>query len=845
MRTQKFLACLLSAAIAAGTCAAEAGAAGDPDAEAAVGGNTYPTLESAVSAAADGDTVRLLKDVSLTQPVFIRAGLTLDLSGRTVAARNGDRFSFSGDPGGKARAFTVDADGKTVTCLNGRIDAVYGSFLVEAGTLDIGGKAGGQGVAMTNLGAGWANVEAAGGAVNVYGADIFSLNGSGCLAAGPGAPGSGPAALNIYGGTYRQMGCCGRTSCCVSADGSARIGIAGGDFSSSCGYAVAAGVGGSSARISGGTFTASGIRFPGQDATVAVQLDEAPEEANGAPQPAPAWEIGGGDFSGGLIAGSGAGGPLCVTGGCFTSDPSGYVDAETHHAEFSDKAGYNVKVVPGKKAEPAVPAQAAPAGETAAKAAGGLPDRDDIVSALNGATADGLGTIAKLEAENRLAEGNLSGSGQAAVETAKEAVGRLTSPDVGTIDGETNPVVVVAQPYLDITAKAYEPGAEGTAGTLELEITPKCKLVATSKTIADSLNSGNPTALITGETEVGQNGVLVNDAPIDVPSGCSVTISIPLPDGLRVPESNLLQVKHAKADGSVYYYPAAISGGAQKAAVFTVTHGFSDFTLQAADTRMLTVGYDSGVSRETYGKTDVGSALPTASKPGYDFNGWTFDGAGGTYTTLTDALWDGLMTDATGNKTVSAAAQFTKQNPSNPGGAPVAPEQPEEPTATYKSDTTYDFTVNGAYTFLITSLNGKQPSFAVGTPGVFRTELVKTVGSDHYFKITAVGKAGSRAGIYLNGGSRLLVATVGKPAATCKSDTTYDLSVNGAYTFQITSLNGKKPSFAVGTPGVFRTELVKQDGSNYYYKITSVGKKGAQAGIYINGESRLLIATVK
>ena len=168
---------------------------------------------------------------------------------------------------------------------------------------------------------------------------------------------------------------------------------------------------------------------------------------------------------------------------------------------------------------------------------------------------------------------------------------------------------------------------------------------------------------------------------------------------------------------------------------------------------------------------------------------------------------------------------------------------PPKPINDYVSDTTYDFSVNSAYTFKITSRNGRTPDFTVGTPSVFRSTLVKHIGNDYYYKITAIGAPGAKSGIYLNG-SRLLVATVGKNPNYSLSDTTYDMAVNGAYTFKITNACGRTPDFTVGTPSVFRSAFVKHIGNDYYYKITAIGAPGAKSGIYLNG-SRLLVATVK
>lgn len=77
------------------------------------------------------------------------------------------------------------------------------------------------------------------------------------------------------------------------------------------------------------------------------------------------------------------------------------------------------------------------------------------------------------------------------------------------------------------------------------------------------------------------------------------------------------------------------------------------------------------------------------------------------------------------------------------------------------------------------------------------------------------------------------------------SDTNSNLSVNGAYTFKITSKNGKAPHFTVGTRGVFDVRFIRRVGNDYYYRITAIGAPGAQAGVYVNDSSRLLVATVK
>jgi len=71
-----------------------------------------------------------------------------------------------------------------------------------------------------------------------------------------------------------------------------------------------------------------------------------------------------------------------------------------------------------------------------------------------------------------------------------------------------------------------------------------------------------------------------------------------------------------------------------------------------------------------------------------------------------------------------------------------------------------------------------------------------------------------------------------------KSDTTGNLSLKqgSSYTLKITCTdkNGAavKPIFTVGNNKVLKVQFLKQSGSNFYYKITAIGKVGQETGIY-------------
>jgi len=161
--------------------------------------------------------------------------------------------------------------------------------------------------------------------------------------------------------------------------------------------------------------------------------------------------------------------------------------------------------------------------------------------------------------------------------------------------------------------------------------------------------------------------------------------------------------------------------------------------------------------------------------------------------------------------------------------------------ATFISDTNVDFSVNGAYLFKITSTNASAPVFVVGTPGIFDYALVKTIGNDYYYKITAIGAVGAKAGIYVNG-TKLLAVTVG---ADFVSDTTrpFNVKAKASYVFKLTA--NAKPTFVSGTSIAFKTEFVKAVGKDYFFRVTAVGKAGVGCGFYINSQKQpVTVATI-
>ena len=154
-----------------------------------------------------------------------------------------------------------------------------------------------------------------------------------------------------------------------------------------------------------------------------------------------------------------------------------------------------------------------------------------------------------------------------------------------------------------------------------------------------------------------------------------------------------------------------------------------------------------------------------------------------------------------------------------------------------KSDTNNDFTIKqgASYTFKISDA----VSFNPGSGSVFKTEKVKTEGSNVFYKITAIGQPGQSSGFYMTGadgvGRKVCVVTVGAAATTAlKSDTNYNFSIakNASYQFKITAPGASSINFNTGTSGVFQVTLLRHTGDDFFYKITAIGKSGQQSGIY-------------
>lgn len=171
------------------------------------------------------------------------------------------------------------------------------------------------------------------------------------------------------------------------------------------------------------------------------------------------------------------------------------------------------------------------------------------------------------------------------------------------------------------------------------------------------------------------------------------------------------------------------------------------------------------------------------------------------------------------------------------------------------SDTNADFELvpTASYQFKITAPGASKVSFTAGTSGVVQVSQVKHSGNDFYYKVTAVGKAGQKTGIYVSAdgqdSKKLCAVTVGQIPVTSDTTGEFKLAKGGSYQFKITAPGAASISFVAGSSGVVQTSFVKKVGNDFYYKITGTGSSGQQTGIYVSAPNqdakKVCVVTIK
>ncbi len=615
----------------------------------------YGTFSEALTAAQSGDTIRFMRAITIASTVTIQGKtITLDMNGKTITSTAATAFKIT--------------NGKAILAGEGNVMVSGDAFLLTGNTTASTWESK-KTPAELVVGNGVVIVSESNCCIFYYGngakADVYgSLESKGAYSAiqGNGTVNSstncGGTEVNIYpGAKVTHSG----NKLAIYHPQSGVLNVTGGEISGGNGIEMRAGtltVSGNAIITgtnvpttiqpngSGSTSDGVGIAIAQHTTRLPVSVNISDGTVNGFsavyesdPQDGDPSNvsllISGGSLnatSGGTVAIYSENYTGFISGGYFTSDPTTYL-AEGKIAGTSDKAGYTFMV---KTAE--VAGVEVSVGETVTD-----PVPSDAPEELKSVTVatDPGDTGLKAAGGNEAAK---------VTESVKaEASTALT--EAGIIIEETE-VTVVVQPKLAVTPKSYD---EET-NQLTLDIKAVCDIIATT----------DPSDIKTeGETGVKNAVVTKSNQPMTVPTGTPVVIKVKIPAVMATETSpssgtyNSLTIKHVKENGKVYYYEAAVTKVSEDYfATFTVTNGFSDFTLMAADTRTVLVGFDSGsgVTEEAvYSITDVGTALPTATKSGYTFTGWVFEGLDGVHTTLPD-FWSATASLELASQT--ATAQF-------------------------------------------------------------------------------------------------------------------------------------------------------------------------------------------
>ena len=367
--------------------------------------------------------------------------------------------------------------------------------------------------------------------------------------------------------------------------------------------------------------------------------------------------ISGGTFTGELMKNNGK---ITLSGGTFSVNPDASYLAEGYTVEEKD-GKFNVvkKVVatptPAPTAKPVEVKPAAPVVNDTALKDVTNEEQEKLVEAAKSATISESKDLANNETVQNVAKSadDYIAADGTVKDTLKEDIFKAAdAPEELKNAAEANisNITLVSAPYLAVTPQKSEDG------TLVFDIKLYCALKATTN--PNNMTAENTCTLKTEKVE---------DAPV-------MNITLDVSKAYSGNELNTLYVRHVTESGAVYYYKAYSKGNG--IIEFTNPHGFSTFTV-LSDTRIAKVklaGKEYG-----YDIAGIGVEFPHPDMPGYAYKGYQFDGISGSYTTLTEELFNKL---AAAGKTVSATATFSAIATPAPTATAAAPEAAAAPTAT-------------------------------------------------------------------------------------------------------------------------------------------------------------------
>ena len=530
---------------------------GETNAVAKIGNTYYKTLAAAVAAAQDGQTVKLLKNVTSANRLEINQSITLDLgdytfeltgSGNTARAiyiNNGANVTIKANEKGGVKAATialqVNAGGK-LTIESGTYTGMYALALFSSDTKPaeaILNNGVFNGYIYTNgtghddhitFNGGTYNeqVYLASGDKSTYTISNGTFKNSLEIDAGR---------LDISGGTFTaNIDTSGNANHPVTNNNGsgAYVGtlvVCKPDGSDAAGY-----IGDAVVNITGGTFENT---FANGETIVVADFGKEQENVGDAKV-----TISDNAKIKGVVKAyaseNNTGMNFSISGGYFTTDPSAYV-ASGYVAGTSDVSGYSYKVVAKTNtgsvevkpdvADPEVKVDKIP-----------QKDQETVKAAAETVSAPTLGAAAVDEAQ-KISE-----------DKANELL-----KDVNVGDG-------VKKLYVQSSLKVEPTAYNETTKTLALDITPQYRIVASTAATADGI-------------ELGDNGnakVVQDYQPMNITKATVVTMELPADFASGVDK---LSIQHTKSNGTVEYYTGTVAEQSGKHLLTFTTNGFSPFVI--------------------------------------------------------------------------------------------------------------------------------------------------------------------------------------------------------------------------------------------------------------------------
>lgn len=528
-----------------------------------VGDTYYKTLSAAITAAEDGQTVKMLNDTKVTEEIsFSGKKITLDLNGKIIAGEFNDYYSVIEAQGTEATLIVEDnsngAQGKITSNHYGLTGRDDGSIIVNSGMIETGDGAalsgnnttgnmnftvnGGtltakQGPAIYQSGqckltitGGTLNggislrmgqVNISGGTINATTGNIdspteyYNYSGNAWL----------PDALYIFGGTYDKGD--------AEHGNSLNLNITGGTFNCTNGQGSAVAIYDIGRVAQAAKITISGDAKLATTTSNRKAYDVLSLSDIGVTNPATGY--GKTDLVGKVST--------AISGGYFTTDPSAYV-ASGYVAGTSDVSGYSYKVV-AKTNTGSVEVKPAVAKPEVKVDRIPQADKEKVAAAAATVSAPTLGA----ETGDIVKDIN--------EDTAKTLIEKAT-----TVQGNNKKLYV--QSSLKVEPTAYDAANK----TLALEITPQYRVVASTATTANEIK-------LDGDNKNAQVVQDYQNMTIDTPT----EVTMELPTGFAVDNGAKLSIQHTKSNGTVEYYTGTVTEQSGKHLLTFTTNGFSPFVI--------------------------------------------------------------------------------------------------------------------------------------------------------------------------------------------------------------------------------------------------------------------------